>query len=85
MDLALNTAAAVSDPLAGYVSLRELAPRVGSYFSAYSLAVAGKFGPAIIVGRTQLYSRDLAEAALARRAAERAARAPLIGSPRTAP
>ena len=37
------------------MTLKEIAPKVGSYFTAYSLAAAGKFGPpAAIVGRTQL-------------------------------
>ena len=60
---------AAADPLAGFITLRELAPRAGSYFSAYNLAVSGALGPAVIVGRTRLYDRARAEHALTERAA----------------
>jgi hypothetical protein len=58
--------------LADVVSLSEIAPLVGSYFSAFNMAAGGKFGPVIAkVGRSKLYSRAAAEAALAERDAKR--------------
>jgi len=62
------TSEAPANPLDGYITLRELAPRVGSYFSAYNLAATGALGPAVVVGRTRLYDRARAERALNERA-----------------
>jgi hypothetical protein len=62
-------APAVGSALAGLVTLREIAPRVGSYFSAYNLAAAGRFGPAILVGRTQLFDRVVVERVIEERRA----------------
>lgn len=51
------------------MSLREISPRVGSYFSAFSMSAAGAFGePVAVVGRTRLYDRANVERALADRA-----------------
>jgi len=65
-----------ADPLAQYTTLRQIAPRVGSYFTAYGLATAGAFGdPVAIVGRTRLYARAAVDAAVSAYLAKRAARA----------
>ncbi len=54
--------------LADLVTISAIAPRVGSYFTAYSLAAAGVFGdPVAIVGRTKLFSARLVDKALAQR------------------
>jgi hypothetical protein len=63
-----------TDPLAGYLTLRDITPRVGSYSTAYSLAAAGQFGPAVVVGRTHLFCRSTTERAIEKRAAAKVAR-----------
>jgi hypothetical protein len=61
--------------LADCTTLREIAPRIGSYFTAYSLATAGAFGdPVAVVGRTQLFARHVVEPAVAAYLAKRALR-----------
>jgi hypothetical protein len=56
--------------LADCVCLADIAPRVGSYFTAYSLAAGGAFGaPIAQLGRSKLYSARVVDAALAERAA----------------
>jgi len=63
------------NPLSNYTTLQEIAPRVGSYFNAYSLATAGAFGPPIaVVGRTRLYPRAVVESAVTAYLAKRALR-----------
>ncbi len=62
-----------TDPLAGYLTLRDITPLVGSYFTAYSLAAAGQFGPPVIVGRTQFFSQRTAERAIEKRTAAKVA------------
>ena len=55
-------------PLAGCVTLSDIAPRVGSYFTAFSLAASGLFGdPVAVVGRTKLFSGRAVDKALAQR------------------
>ena len=55
--------------LADCVTLAQIAPRVGSYSTAYSLAVSGLFGePVAKVGRSNLYSAHAVDTALATRA-----------------
>ena len=57
------------------VTLKDLTPRVGSYYSAYALATAGAFGPPVaVIGRTQLFSRAAVEPAVAAYLAKRARR-----------
>jgi hypothetical protein len=63
------------NPLSDLTTLRDIAARVGSYFTAYSLATAGAFGdPIAVVGRTQLYRRSIVEPAVATYLAKRALR-----------
>jgi hypothetical protein len=58
--------------LANCCTLAEIAPKVGSYFTAYSLAAAGAFGdPVGVVGRSKLFSAGAVERALAERATNR--------------
>jgi len=48
-----------------YTTLPEIAPRVGSYFTAYSLACSGAFGvPVAVVNRTSLYARGAVDSAV---------------------
>jgi len=69
------------DPLAGCVTLREIAPRIGSYFTAYSLAAAGRFGPPVaVIGRTQLFRRAAVDRAVEQHLAARAARRKQTGT-----
>jgi hypothetical protein len=52
--------------IADCVTLKDIAPRIGSYSSAYALATAGAFGPPVaVLGRTQLFTRAAVEAAIA--------------------
>ena len=51
--------------LADCVTLKNIAPRIGSYSTAYALATAGKFGPPVaVLGRTQLFDRTAVESAI---------------------
>ena len=69
-----------SSPLEDFLTLRDVARQLGeSYHTAYALAVSGVLGDAIIVGRTQLFSRAAAEQAIRDRLDRRAARSK--GSP----
>jgi hypothetical protein len=55
--------------LADCVTLADIALRLGSYFTAHSLAAAGRFGPPIaVVGRSKLFSARAVDAAIAERA-----------------
>jgi hypothetical protein len=59
--------------LQDHITLRELATLLrSSYFTAYSLAASGVFGELIIVGRTHLFKREVAERAVRDRLAQRA-------------
>jgi hypothetical protein len=66
----------MSTSLSDLITLREIAPLVGSYFTAYSMAATGEFGaPAAVVGRTRLYPRATTEEAVRHCLATRARRA----------
>jgi hypothetical protein len=66
----------IATPFNEYVTLRDVAPLVGSYYSAYSLAVAGLFGePVAVYGRTRLFARAKVEFAITQYLARRARRA----------
>lgn len=61
-----------SPSFADCVTLTQIAPLCGSYFTAYSLAASGMFGdPVAIVGRSKLFSAERVGTALAERAAKR--------------
>jgi hypothetical protein len=54
------------------VTLKEIAPHIGSYSTAYALATAGAFGaPVAVLGRTQLFPRTAVEPAIAAYIAKR--------------
>jgi hypothetical protein len=56
--------------LQDHITLRELATLLrASYFTTYSLAVSGIFGEPIVVGRTYLFPREVAEKAVRERLA----------------
>jgi hypothetical protein len=60
----------IDNLLEGYATAADLAREAGvPYFSVYSLAVAGCFGPPIVAGRTRLYRRETALAFLRDRSA----------------
>jgi hypothetical protein len=65
----------VANPFANFVTLRDVMRETGdSYFTAYGLGASGQLGDPIVVGRTQLFPKSIAQGAIARRLAERSAR-----------
>jgi hypothetical protein len=63
-------------PLAGYITLREIARQLNeSYYTAYSLAASGLLGEPLVVGRSHLYDRATADAAIQKRLEQRRQRA----------
>jgi hypothetical protein len=62
--------------IADCLTLAEIAPRVGSYYTAFSLAASGLFGdPVAVIGRSKLFSASAVDGAIAKRNAPKAAKA----------
>lgn len=80
---AFRLPAAQPNPLAvAYLTHAEVAQRLGaSYFTAYSLGATGALGEPLVIGRTKLFPRDVAERAIAQRLSDRTRHR--TGTPRT--